>query len=327
MNGYECITGAIDFFEDKLYAALRRPYSSEGCRKLEIRSTAGLAAKSGYSVWHFTRLFACITGTNPGEYITGRIMSECACCIASQKTQDDSRTLASVAFAAGFDDYETFSRSFRRRFGLSPRTLKAAGTLDSVASLMTTRFVPDTQARCTAPGRLSQSDSDWFSSAGLKAEIVDRPPFHITGLPFYLTEKTTSFNRMWSAFSKKAHLVAGRTAPETFCQYTAWTPPAGCAAGGTAQETEAENDGAILVLCALVTDPVFVQEPVFTNRAVPGGKFLHCIHSGGIETISETYRRIYSGFIAASELPLTSCWEYQTYNSDGSTSIYIPLSS
>jgi AraC family transcriptional regulator len=326
MNGYECITGAIAFFEDKLQTAFRLPCSREGYGKLEIRSTAGLAAKSGYSVWHFTRLFVSITGINPKEYITGRIMSECARCIASQKTQTGSRTLASVAFAAGFDDYETFSRSFRRRFGLSPRTLKASGTLDSVASLMTTRFVPDTQSRCTAPERLSQSDSAWFSSAGLKAEIVDRLPFHITGLPFYLTERTTSFNRMWSAFSKKTHLVEGRTAPETFCQYTAWTPPAGSAADGMARKDKTDSDGAILVLCALVTDPVFVQEPVFTSRAVPGGTFLHCIHSGGIETISETYRRIYSGFIAASELPLTSCWEYQVYNSDGSTSIFIPLS-
>jgi len=192
---------------------------------------------------------------------------------------------------------------------------------------MTTRFVPDTQTGCSAPERLSRSDSDWFSSAGLKAEIVDRPPFHITGLPFYLDEKTTSFNRMWSAFSEKEHLIAGRIRPETFCQYTAWTPRSDCSEGGNAQKNGTDSDGAILVLCALVTGPVFVQEPVFTSRAVPGGKFLHCIHSGGIETISETYHRIYSGFIASSELPLASCWEYQVYNSDGSTSIYIPIGS
>jgi AraC family transcriptional regulator len=322
MNGYECITGAVAVFEEQLEKNFSQQDGISRSAKLHIRTTAEFAAKSGYSVWHFTRLFSFITGMNPKEYITGRIMSECARLIASQGTCCPTSTLASVAFKAGFDDYETFSRSFRRRFGLSPRRLKESGSLEPLSAVLTPRFVPQSATVHIGQNGLSRTDSAWFASEGLRAEIIERHPFHITGLPFYLDEKIPSFDRMWAAFSAKTPLISGRTEPEQFCQYTAWTTPAERLPG---PECHTNEDESLLVLCAIVTDPASVQEPVFTSRIVPGGKFLHCIHPGSIETISDTYHRIYCGFIAESELSLTSCWEYQTYNSDGTTGIYIPL--
>ncbi|AEE16325.1 effector binding domain-containing protein [Treponema brennaborense] len=340
MNGYECVRKSILIFE--LQLAQRIESARSNAALLDgapvITGAAQLAELSGYSPWHFGRLFAAVTGCTPKSYVAGRILSRCAAAIvqsagtgadgtgttepAAEKNEGKHShapygTLVRLALAAGFADYETFSRSFKRRFKISPRTLQKQGTLDGVAAYLCLPFDADGFAE-NAGGALH--DTDALDAAvranGLRADIVSRPPLHITGLSFFLDEKQSSFADLWRAFDSKRHRIGACREPERFCQYTAWVEPeAPCRSA----------DDSMLVVCALETDAAHVQEPVFVNRTIPGGTFLHVIHSGSMETIGDTYAAIYRNIVAARSSPLASCWEYQLYNADGTTGIFIPL--
>ena len=69
MNGYDYIREGIELFEASL---------SDGRRPPAIRDVSTLAARTGYSVRHFERLFYAITGAQPSDYIRGRILSVAA---------------------------------------------------------------------------------------------------------------------------------------------------------------------------------------------------------------------------------------------------------
>lgn len=294
MNGRAYIYEAVNFFETRLSGRFDA-YPDTSYRF--INDVAALAQKTGYSLWHFSRLFTCVVGMPPKVYITGRILSECAQRIAVFNAHK--RTLSALAFAAGFSSYESFSRSFKQFFSCSPTDVLKGQLLTSIADKLLPPFDPHTSAFTKT------------HIAGNAVAVVERPQFEITGMIFTVTDKVHSFQTMWNAFDRCQNLVNGRIHPEAFCQYTA--------------KLDAVQSSDMMLMCALVTQPAVVQSPFFVTRTIPSGSFLHVKHTAGIETISETYRDIYISFFAQAETPLTSSWEYQQYNSDGSTDIYIPL--
>jgi len=74
-----------------------------------------LAARIGYSSQHFGRLFRGLTGESPADYILKRRLTE-----AARRLVMQGGAAAEVARAMGWEDYETFSRAFKRHFGLAP---------------------------------------------------------------------------------------------------------------------------------------------------------------------------------------------------------------
>ncbi|MCX8129290.1 MAG: helix-turn-helix domain-containing protein [Clostridia bacterium] len=78
------------------------------------------AAKSiGYSIFYFSRVFNAFTGHNPYDYIIRRRLSEAAKIIR----QNDEK-ITDIAFEYQFNNLETFSRAFKRMFGLTPNKYK-----------------------------------------------------------------------------------------------------------------------------------------------------------------------------------------------------------
>jgi len=96
----------------------------EVARRIEGRwaedlSVPTLAAKAGYSLHHFSRLFAGVLGVTPKEYVLRRRVSEAARELAGGK-----RRVTDIAFDYGFNDLETFSRAFRRTLGATPSAVR-----------------------------------------------------------------------------------------------------------------------------------------------------------------------------------------------------------
>ena len=74
-----------------------------------------IAEKSGYSRWHFQRLFKQATGIARGEYVRSRRLS---CAAIDLKLT--SRTVLDIALQYGFDSQQTFTRAFKNKFHLPP---------------------------------------------------------------------------------------------------------------------------------------------------------------------------------------------------------------
>ena len=84
-------------------------------------SLAAIAARAGWSPFHFHRAFRRVTGETPKQY-TQRLRLE----DAATRLVMSAEAVASIAAAAGFASHEVFTRAFRRHFGQAPASYRAA---------------------------------------------------------------------------------------------------------------------------------------------------------------------------------------------------------
>lgn len=80
-------------------------------------TVSALARSIGMSAFHFTRVFTQLVGRPPHRYLTERRLA------AARAMLKDGRSVTETCFACGFNELSHFSRSFGRRFGVSPSRL------------------------------------------------------------------------------------------------------------------------------------------------------------------------------------------------------------
>lgn len=105
MNYIMHIAKAIDFIEGNL--------------KQDI-DIAACAAVSGYSMYHFLRIFKEVTKLTPADYIRKRRLTEIV------KHMNSSRYISDIAFEYGFNSKENFIRAFKAEHNILPTEYKAA---------------------------------------------------------------------------------------------------------------------------------------------------------------------------------------------------------
>jgi AraC family transcriptional regulator len=111
MSALDTILLALDYIEAHLQSPI---------------AVADMAAAVGYSVYHFCRTFNQVTHHTPYDYLVRRRMAEAAGILL-----ETDRRAIDVALDYGYNSPETFSRAFRRVYGLSPRQARRAGRIDS----------------------------------------------------------------------------------------------------------------------------------------------------------------------------------------------------
>lgn len=283
MNGYDYVREGIELFEASL---------ADGRTPPAIRGVASLAARTGYSVRHFERLFYAITGSQPKDYIRDRILS-----VAARRILETRRSLRDIAEELGFEDYETFSRSMKARFGISPKAIREAKYLPTA----------ETQALSLPPEPIRRA-------SGLESReptVQDEPERTVAGLSFFMEDGARSFHKPWATFMKASGRVVGRALPERYYQCSAWS--------------DEESLGGIAILCGLETERDAVQEPVFAVRRLPASRCLRFVHRGDVRALHETYRYIYQEYLPANAVRPSLNWEFQRYGPDGETEICIPV--
>lgn len=80
-----------------------------------------VAQKSGYSKWHLQRKFTALTGMNIAAYMRNRRLSKAAIAL---KTSNDS--IIDIATHYSFDSQQTFTRTFKKRFGVTPHQYRVS---------------------------------------------------------------------------------------------------------------------------------------------------------------------------------------------------------
>ncbi|HEX8217470.1 MAG TPA: helix-turn-helix domain-containing protein [Allosphingosinicella sp.] len=81
-----------------------------------------LASLAGLSPHHFHRRFRAAFGETPAAYVQRLRLER-----AAWRLQLHSDSILAIAIDCGFNDHETFSRAFRRRYGLAPRDYRRTG--------------------------------------------------------------------------------------------------------------------------------------------------------------------------------------------------------
>lgn len=104
MNQINIITDLIKWIEKNLEQPL---------------SIDHVAEKSGYSKWHLQRMFKKVTGQILGTYIRHRRLTHAA--LALRLT---SKPILDIAMQYRFDSQQTFTRSFKKQFNVTPATYR-----------------------------------------------------------------------------------------------------------------------------------------------------------------------------------------------------------
>lgn len=77
------------------------------------------AAKSGYSIWQFQRIFRSMVGDTIGNYLRGRRLT-----LAANKLLNTDEKIIDIALEYQFGSQEAFSRAFKSYFGKTPRKVR-----------------------------------------------------------------------------------------------------------------------------------------------------------------------------------------------------------
>ena len=92
------------------------------CDKLTIQD---LADVSGYSLFHFTRLFNQFVGLTPYDYLIRRRLSD-----ASEALLMSDKRIIDIAQDYQFGSHETFTRAFNRLFVMPPSQWREQGAIN-----------------------------------------------------------------------------------------------------------------------------------------------------------------------------------------------------
>ncbi len=93
-------------------------------------SLQSLSRDVGYSPFHFHRLFSAAVGETPKRHVQRLRLER-----AAYKLAITDESVVQIGLAVGFGAHETFSRAFRRGFGVSPTAYRRAAKAAQVARM------------------------------------------------------------------------------------------------------------------------------------------------------------------------------------------------
>lgn len=253
-------------------------------------SAGALASRIGYSTHHLGHLFHTLCGESLGRYVLRRRLAE-----ASVAIREGELSATEAAERFGWEDYSAFGRAIRKEFGVSPSGLN---------SLTGTQFSPAIRTRPRLPEPQRETLAD--------PTMILTEPVHATGMVFFMGPNERSFHKPWRIFMHNRALIRGVQGDETW-QYSSWV-----------NNASGEDDG-LWIHCAVQTDPKEKQDMRFFSRLIPAMHVLRFIHTGPIETIHDTYARIFYEYLPTSAFHLAGNMEAQHYTLDGAVEICLPV--
>lgn len=291
MNYLKQIQTGIDFIEANLHTEL---------------DSKDIARHAGISQWHFQRIFKALTNETLKTYVRARRMAN-----AMDKLLSTDRRILDVALDAGYETQESFSRSFKQQFRMTPGEFRQLG--DSALFLRKVKIDEAylrhiNQNISTEPERRQQASmlmvglkTSFYSVDSDKNNLGDRLP------------------PLWDAFIPRMAEITGRIDGDAY---------------GVVQQSNNSNDGEQLEYFAAVA---VRQESSVPNGmeqfSVPACQYAMFSHRGNPDTIDRTVNYAYSTWLTQSGYQHTYGPDLEIYgegyipDSDDSQMFYgIPIS-
>lgn len=118
MNYDACIKKSIDYIEDNLD------------KKIELEELAGKVFLSKY---HFHRKFHSVVGEPVAEYIRKKRLTE-----AAKELLQSNEKIIDIALKYQFSSQETFTKAFKKLYGIPPREFRRSRNNVAIISLDST---------------------------------------------------------------------------------------------------------------------------------------------------------------------------------------------
>lgn len=302
-------TGTQTFYEAAVASAVARIVASLD----EALDLGALARAANLSTFHFHRIFRGVLGEAPLE-MHRRLRLE----RAASHLLASARPVTVIAFDAGYDTHEAFTRSFHDAYGISPSTF---------------RLVTGKTETCVRPPQTqlaARSGIHFGSTASLQTIRFARgvPDMNV------IIEKMPALRLATVAHAGPYNCIA-----EAFQRLGAIAGSAGLLRNGAMMLAMYYDDPEITPteqLCSdaalSVPDGLPLPAEVLEKR-LPAGRYAHTTHVGPYATLGDAWSRLMGEWLPRSGHRVTDSPSYEVYRNtpadtrpeDLQTDLYIPL--
>ncbi|THB73443.1 MAG: AraC family transcriptional regulator [Desulfobacteraceae bacterium] len=270
MSYIKSIQTAVDFIEAHLDTSIK---------------TSDVARESAYSLFHFHRIFQAATGDTLKSYINHRRLTQ-----AARRLLEKSTPLIQISLDYGFESQESFTRAFKRRFGVTPGRYRKEGI----------HYPTVYRNKFDINQLLFQEKGDL-----MEPEIKTKDTFKVIGLRYFGNNENNEIPQLWQEFMLRWDEVPNLANPRhsygvcTVPENSGETQEAGMAfeyvAGREVQTFEKIPDGMVA-------------------REVPGGKFAVFTHYGPLNNLKQTIEYIYGEWTRKGEYTIRGNVDFEFYN-------------
>jgi AraC family transcriptional regulator len=267
---------------------------------------AKLARLACFSPYHFHRIFKGMLGESVQEHIRRLRLERAAIQLKLSEA-----SVINVAFDAGYETHEAFTRSFKAMFGLAP-----------------SRFRSDQR-----PLRWSRAPSGVHYHRGKKLQHFKT--IQPGGVKMNVTIKTMPATRV--AFMR--HVGPYAEVGVTWDKLLPLMGKEGLLGGDTMfiglchDDPEVTPPDKIRYDACVTVDESFVPQGDIGRQVIPGGEYAVTTHFGPYNKLGETYAKLFGQWLPRSgrEMGSTPCFEVylndpqSTAPADLLTDIYVPL--
>ena len=262
-----------------------------------------LARKSYFSVFHFHRVFKAVVGESLKEHIRRLRLERAA---SHLKHTDES--IINIAFDAGYQTHEAFTRAFKAIFGCSPSGFR---TNCSTSQRILAQYQSDRQLR---KNNKNQANGDEI----MDVKIQDIEPMRV------------AFVRHVGAYNQVAN------AWDTLCTYLGKEGYLGSGSrfiGICYDDPEVTPPEKIRYDACITVDESFVPKDEVAVQTIGGGEYAVTTHFGSYDALGQTYSRLFRDWLIKSdrEIRQEPCMEFYLNDPDSTepddllTDICLPL--
>jgi AraC family transcriptional regulator len=270
---------------------------------LNLEALAGL---THFSVSHFHRVFKGMLGETIMDHLR-RIRLERSCLMLTQSPV----SVTEIAFDAGYDSLEAFSRVFRKTFGLSPSQCRKRGRHGL--------FLPAPSGVHYGTGELVEFLFDETGAAIMNVRIETLPDQKII--------KVRQTGPYADSASKAWKILCTWAAPRRLFG------PSTLFIGFGLDDPSITAPEALRYDAAITVESGITVEPPISAEILPGGDYAIITHKGPYETVEDTYKTIMGQWLPQSGREFRGTQTFEVYRNNPQTTppedlltdVHIPL--
>jgi AraC-like DNA-binding protein/predicted transcriptional regulator YdeE len=221
-----------------------------------------LACKFALSKYHFHRIFKALIGDPPFRYIEKRRLSRAAADLI-----ETNKRIIDIAFDYGFNSHESFIRSFKKKFSLTPSQFR--------------KTKPDFRFYGKCPiGSIELKLQK--GKVKLKPDILHKSNFSIAGLTYYGHDTNEIFDlwqTFWSMVQEGKIILDNR----------------GCL-GACLHDIDMRNNEVFVYYAGIEQNHSIDIPKAMQSVNIPESTYAVFKHKGPISEIEQTYDRIYGSW-------------------------------
>jgi len=290
MSNIPAMIKAVEFIEDNL--------------KEDI-AVADVADAVSYSLYHFCRMFNEVVHHTPYDYLMRRRLSESA-----QELVETDNKIIEIAFDYRFNSPETYSRAFKRMFGVQPYQWRKQGSLDrrSLMSRLTLEHIE----------HINKGDY-------LKPVLEEKDAFQVAGIMTLVKGDQEIIPQLWETLAQELEGIEESGIGMGGCFYSIVHYPGGW------QERGYLYMAAVQIESLDATGDIMGSALVL--KTVPSSKYARFIHKGPRQDLGLTLDYVYQTWLPKSGQCLAGPFEIECYgqdfqgpdNKESEREIYIPI--